>query len=152
KASPTCPPAASLAVGETTTCTATHSITQADVDNGSLTNHANAHTSFNSPPVNSPQATATVTAVQAPALKLYKSASPTTYSVAGQPISYTYVVKNIGNVDLAGPVTITDDKASPSCPPVASLAVGATTTCTATYLVTQNDVDTGTVTNHANAH
>ena len=42
-------------------------------------------------------------------LRLVKSASPTTFGAVGAVISYTYVVTNTGTVDLAGPVTVTDN-------------------------------------------
>ena len=54
--------------------------------------------------------------VQTPALSLVKSATPATYATVGQSISYSYLVTNTGNVRLAGPVTVTDDKATVTCP------------------------------------
>ena len=82
-----------------------------------------------------------------------KSASPATYNTAGQTINYSYVLKNTGNVTLSGPFTVTDDKATVTCPPdVTSLAVGDTLTCTASHTVTQADVDAGSITNIAKGH
>src|SRR5207244_3738869 len=135
-----------LAPGSTTTCTATHTITQADIDAGSITNTATS--SGNG--ATSPSATATVTANQTKGLTLVKSASPATYSSAGTVITYTYKITNSGNVTLAGPFSITDDKLG-SINPCGSgpLAPGASTTCTATHTITQVDLDAGSITNTA---
>ena len=65
------------------------------------------------------------------------------YSTVGQTISYSYVVKNTGNVSLAGPFTVSDDKTTVSCPNTASLAPGASITCSASYTITQADLDAG---------
>jgi hypothetical protein len=65
--------------------------------------------------------------------------------------SYSYELTNGLNVTLNQPYTITDDKSSDeSCPAVpASLAPGDSVTCTASYTITQADVDAGSVTNTA---
>ena len=86
----------------------------------------------------------------APALSLTKSADPATYDTLNQTISYSYVVKNTGNVTLAGPVTVADDKATVTCP-AGGLAPGASMTCTASYTITQADLDSGSVKNTAKA-
>ena len=85
-----------------------------------------------------------------PALSLDKTASPATYNTLNQVISYSYLVTNTGNVAFAGPVTVTDDKATVTCP-AGGLAVGASTTCTASYTITQADLDGTGVTNVAQA-
>ena len=94
-----------------------------------------------------------------PALTLVKTATPQTYTAAGQTISYSYLVTNSGNVSLAGPVTVTDDKATVTCPAVstvgnnnATLDPGEAITCTASYTITQADLNSGSVTNVATAH
>ena len=55
-------------------------------------------------------------AIQNKALSLEKTASPTVADAVGDVISYGYLVTNTGNVALAGPVTVADDKATVTCP------------------------------------
>jgi hypothetical protein len=154
-----CPSAAaSLAPGAHTTCTASYSLTQADVDAGSVSNTATADGTprGSATAVTSAPDTATVTIPAAPSLSVVKSASPTTAHAAGQTVSYTFVVSNTGNVTIAGvtvdEVAFSGSGTTPaiSCPgAAAALAPGADVTCAATYTLTQADVDTGTVTNTA---
>ncbi len=68
-------------------------------------------------------------------------------------IGYSFVLTNTGNVTLAGPLAVTDDKANDeSCPATSSLAPVASITCTATYTITAGDVAAGSVTNTAVGH
>ncbi|WP_147409011.1 LPXTG cell wall anchor domain-containing protein [Kitasatospora xanthocidica] len=155
-----CPPAAaSLAPGASVTCTAEYTVTQADLNAGSITNTATATgTPPSGPPVTSPPSSTTVPNTPEPALTIVKSASPTTVSAVGQTVDYTYLVTNTGNVTLTD-VTVNETAFSGSgappvvaCPPgAASLAPGASVTCTAAYTVTQADIDRGKVTNTATA-
>ncbi len=148
-------PHTTLAAGASQTCTATYLTTAADVDAGSVTNHATAHGDPpHGRPVVSPPSSATITAIQSPAITVVKSASPSTFSVAGETITYSFDVTNSGNVTLHS--VKVDDTGLPglsaiSCPHT-TLAAGASQTCTATYLTTAADVDAGSVTNHATAH
>ncbi|RZN36122.1 MAG: DUF11 domain-containing protein, partial [Methanosarcinales archaeon] len=67
-------------------------------------------------------------------------------------LTYTFSVTNDGNVNL-DPVIVTDPMSglsALSCN-ATSLAPGASTTCTATYTVTQADVDAGSIYNTATA-
>ena len=105
-----------LAPGASTTCTASYTITQADLDTGAVTNAAKAQGLFNGNDVFSNEDSETVTAVPSPELSLVKTATPTIYNSVGDVINYSYVVKNTGNVTLAGPVTMADDKATVTCP------------------------------------
>ena len=111
KATVTCP-AGGLAPGAMITCTASYTITQADLDSGSVKNTAKATVNG----IESNPDDETVTAVQTKSVSLVKTASPLTYSAVGDVISYSYAVKNTGNVTLAGPVTVADDKATVTCP------------------------------------
>ena len=60
------------------------------------------------------------------------------------------MVTNTGNVTL-DPVSVDDPKVGSVTCPVTKLAPGASTTCTATYTLTQADVDAGEVVNVATA-
>ncbi|WP_036140578.1 DUF7507 domain-containing protein, partial [Aerolutibacter daejeonensis] len=138
----TCPATpGTLAPGGTVTCTATYTITQADVNAGSVTNVATASAIFNNAAVNSAQDSATVTATQTASMSLVKTASPLVYAAAGDVISYSYLLTNTGNVTLSAPYTVADDKTTVTCPATpGTLAPGGTVTCTATYTITQTDV------------
>ena len=142
---------------DNSTITATYNITQADIDAGTFTNTATVSgTVIGSPtPLNCSIVTATdkddQNFTQTPALRIVKTATPSTYSKVGDVISYSYVVTNTGNVTLKT-VTVLDDKATVSCPvAAASLAPGSAVTCTATYTITQSDLDLGSVKNTAYA-
>ncbi|MFC2173624.1 hypothetical protein ACFLU6_13490, partial [Acidobacteriota bacterium] len=142
-----------LAPGDSFTCTATYTITQADLDAGSVTNTAQAQGHFGTTPVNSNEDDVTVEAVQTPELTLDKTAAPATYDEVGDVISYNYLVMNTGNVTLYAPFAVNDDKSTDeACPATpTSLAPGESITCTATYTITQADLDAGTVVNTATA-
>ncbi|MBS3956042.1 MAG: DUF11 domain-containing protein, partial [Clostridiales bacterium] len=143
-----------LAPGAQITFTAAYTITQADVDAGSVTNVAQGFGVFDGEPVASNQDDETVTALASPALALVKSAVPATYDAAGQTITYSYRLTNSGNVTLMGPFTVADDKAATAPVGMApmALAPGAWIDFTAAYTITQADVDTGYVTNTARGH
>src|SRR4029078_7211301 len=83
--------------GTSVTCSAIYTITQADLDAGSVTNHATAHAFYAGKPVSSNTDCATVTADKNPALSIDKSVTPGTFNTAGQTLSYSYVVTNTGN-------------------------------------------------------
>jgi uncharacterized repeat protein (TIGR01451 family) len=147
----TCP-VTTLAPGDSTTCTGSYTITQADLDSGTVTNVATANAE---PPAGTALVpatdTATVTAALTPTLTLDKTAvSGTPYDAVGDVISYQYVVTNTGNVTISA-LSVTDDKIATVTCPVTTLAPGDSTTCTGTYFTTQADLDAGAVTNIASA-
>ena len=93
-----------------------------------------------------------VTIASTPGLTMVKTAVPGTYDTGGDVISYSYSVTNSGNVTLSGPFTVADDRATDeACPAAGSLAPGASIACTASYTITQADLDAGSVTNTATA-
>jgi uncharacterized repeat protein (TIGR01451 family) len=145
-----------LAPGAQTVCTTTYTLTSQDVDNGSVTNTADAEgTSLGSDtPVTSNDSTVTIPETPAPGITVVKSANPTTVTKAGQTVTYSFVVTNTGNVTLTG-VAVDEtsfsgsgDLPKPDCP-TTTLVAGQVETCTTTYAVTQADVDAGSVTNRA---
>ncbi|NJD59076.1 MAG: sortase, partial [Anaerolineae bacterium] len=151
-----CTPAqpTSLAPGESLVCTGMHVVTQADLDAGSYLNAASATaTPPIGGPVLTPPAETTVPAGQTPTITLLKSADPVIFDAVGQTIIYTYIITNTGNVTLPGPFTVTDNKTTVTCNPVppGGLLPQATLTCTATYQITQADLDSNSVTNIARA-
>ncbi|MEU8385867.1 hypothetical protein, partial [Streptosporangium sp. NPDC048865] len=148
-------PVTTLAPQVSTTCTGTYTVTQADIDAGSVVNTAVASgTPPEGPPIRSAASTATVTATPASALTLVKTVTPSTVSAAGQTVAYSYLVVNAGNVTLTGVGVVDTVFSGTGAPPVAvcpvtTLAPGGTTTCTSTYVTTQADVDAGSVVNTA---
>ncbi len=151
KVAPVTCAASTLAVGASTTCTGSYVTTASDVTAGSVANTAIAHGTPSGGSLTDATANATITLAAAPTWTLTKTASLTSYGAAGQSINYSYTLTNTGNVSISG-ITVSDDKVSPVTCPVATLAVGASTTCSGSYTTTASDVTAGSVTNHAFAH
>jgi len=81
---------------------------------------------------------------------LTKTANPTTYSAAGQVITYTYVIKShIGAPGILA--TLTDTKVAAVNCPTHNIPANGTLTCTGSYTTTAADVTAGSVTNVATA-
>ncbi|MCB0911419.1 MAG: hypothetical protein KDB60_07375, partial [Propionibacteriaceae bacterium] len=143
-------PATTLAPGASTTCTGVHTLTQAEIDAGTLTNHA---TASGTPPtgaaVTAP-GTTTSTLTRTPGITLDKQAGTPTGNTVGSTISYTFLVTNTGNVTLDA-VGVTDPKVGTVTCPVTTLAPGASTTCAGLYVLDQTAIDAGHVANNATA-
>ena len=155
-----------LVPGQIGTFMGTYTVTQTDIDHGSIGDSAVATgTTPSDTPVTAPSNPVTVDVTQSGTLTIGKSASPTTVTAAGQPIAYTFTVTNTGNVTLTG-VGVTDVPTAPAGgvnPTCQSLSdpggacSGATTTLepgqtaifTGTYPVTQADIDNGSIVDHA---
>jgi hypothetical protein len=136
---------------ETVSCTGTYTITQSDLDARSVmltaTATAGGYTST------------TLTIVKCAqyrgALTLTMSPNPQSFNSVGQTIIYSYVITNSGQGTL-GPAQfkINDDKigAAINCGPASiTLAPTGTVTCSASYIITEDDVTAGSVTNSAYA-
>ena len=98
-----------LVPGQTAVFSGTYTVTQADIDHGSIVDHA---TATGTPPsgtaVTATSNTVTVTATQSASIVIDKTASPTTVTAAGQVITYTFMVTNTSNVTLTD-VNVTDE-------------------------------------------
>jgi large repetitive protein len=147
-------PATTLAPGASTTCTGSHTITQAEVDAGTVNNTATATGTLpgGGTTVSPPDTTAT-TIVQTPAIAATKTATLTTdggiagLADAGDVITYAVSIRNTGNVTLnslvvsdsfegGAPTTLT-------CAPT-TLAPNATATCNSyTHTVTAAEAAAG---------
>ena len=93
-------PVTVLAPGESTTCTATYRLTQADVDAGEVINIATA-TGIDPNGIEvSAEDTVTTPIPSAPVITLDKQAGVPTGATAGSTIDYSFVVTNTGNVTL----------------------------------------------------
>ncbi|MEV8252835.1 AraC family transcriptional regulator [Rhodoglobus sp. NPDC076762] len=151
--------AGELQPGETVTATANYTITQADVDRGTVSNVA---TASGKPPIGdtitvSTSVTETTVAEAEPALLLTKSSSTGASAGLNDIITYVFEVENTGNVTV-DEIVITDPLPGLSTPVVnwpganGVLAPRETATATATYAITQADVDAGMVDNSAIAN
>ena len=136
--------ATTLAPSATTTCTATHTFTQAELDaNGSpaagsglLTNNVTASSNQGA----SDTDTLNIPITPNPAMTVAKSSTTSSLSAPGT-VTYSYLLTNTGNVTLTG-ISLVDDNtnAAPSCL-ATTLAPAATTTCSATHTFTQAELD-----------
>lgn len=146
-----------LEPGATVTAVATYVLTQADLDAGGVTNTA---TAAGTSPTGEP-VTATDDAIvpleTSPAIGLVKTAKLEGAGAAGDLVSYRFVVTNTGDVTLfdvtiADPLPGLSEIAFGDWPGEAGvLAPGESVTATATYALTQADVDAGHVDNTATA-
>jgi uncharacterized repeat protein (TIGR01451 family) len=162
KAGPVTCPSTTLAVGASETCSAdnTYEITEADATHGSVDNTATATgTSPSGATVTKDSSKSTPATVAAPALTVVKSADPSDADsyLPGQVITYNFTVTNTGNVTMNDvgvaddPFTGTGTAPEPTCPST-TLDPGDQEVCTATYTLTAQDVDNGSVTNTATAN
>ncbi|SFU15003.1 conserved repeat domain-containing protein, partial [Algoriphagus locisalis] len=138
-----------LAPGESETFTTTYTLTQEDVDNKNLVNTATATGVTPNDETVEDTDNARIFVIGEPAIELTKTASPLTFDEAGEEITYTLTVTNIGNVTLdevtiTDPLTGTDEN-------VGTLAPAESTSITVTYIATQDDLDQGFITNSATA-
>ncbi|MBU1050026.1 DUF11 domain-containing protein, partial [Candidatus Bipolaricaulota bacterium] len=80
----------------------------------------------------------------------YVDANSNGYPDAGEAITYSYVVTNVGNVALTG-ITVVDDKLGAISLSAVTLAPGSQATGQKTHTLTQTEIESGTLTNVATA-
>ena len=137
------------------TCSATYTLTQADVDAGEVVNTATATATPPTGPEVTDEDTVTTTVPSGPAITLVKESGAVVDGDGNGPdvgdtIDYTFTVLNAGNVTLTD-VSVTDPLVGAVDCPADTLAPGADMVCTATYTLTQDDIDAGEVVNTASA-
>ena len=150
-AAATCP-VTTLLPGEMTNCTGVHTITQAEVDAGQVNNTATAVMKDPSNEDVSGDASVSSTIVKEGVVSLTKAAGTPSGNVAGSTITYSFLVKNTGNITMTD--LVIDDALldAPATCPVSSLAPNASTTCTGLHTMTQSEIDAGKVDNTATAN
>ena len=147
-----------LLPGEFATCTAQYTTAQADLDAGDpLVNTAHATgTAPGGATINSTTDAATVLMVTTPELTLDKAVTPGVVDADGDTVTYQHTITNTGNVTISA-ISVAEDTftgTGPTTPPTCTstiLAPGDDTTCTTTYTLTQDDIDSGALTNIAHA-
>ncbi|MGW5350185.1 DUF7507 domain-containing protein [Streptomyces sp. NPDC004031] len=150
-------PAGTLGAGDDTTCTATYTVTQEDIDAGTVDNTASADALDPAgADVGSGQSSAELTTTGTGALRLAKTAAPTRVWAAGEQVGYEFTLTNTGTATLLAPAVVetsfsgSGDPLDASCPEE-PIAPGDSVLCTASYTVTDADVTAGRITNTARA-
>jgi hypothetical protein len=142
-----------LAGGASFDCQITYAITQADIDNLTLTNTVTVTGLTNGVLPNIAQDSLTLNFVPRPALTLAKEGTAPLIIADGEYITYVFTLNNTGNVPLTDfaiqDATIGADwNCSAATDP---LPAGGTTSCTGRYLLTNSDLAHGKVDNSATA-
>ncbi len=151
-------PQTTLAIGESMTCTAQHTVTQAEIDgngggDGDLDNTVTADSNETGPDTDDLE----IPISQNPSMTIEKAITevdgdttpPFLVDAAGDVISYSILVTNTGNQTLTAVAVLDTRIANLDCDPGTAgnqtsgftLAPSGTLTCTGTYAVTQAEID-----------
>ncbi|MDX9955883.1 MAG: hypothetical protein RBT75_17420, partial [Anaerolineae bacterium] len=133
-----------LLQGNACVLTGSYSVTKADVDAGQIINIAIAASDQITTAV---MVSRTTTLTQTASLTLDKPA-PVGTLAAGETLTYTLTAENTGTLTQHA-VTLSDPLLTPGTTACASLLPNATCVLVGTYMVTQADIDAGTLTNTA---
>ena len=156
----------SLAPGQVATFSGTYTVTQADLDNGSVNDTSTATgTVSGGGPITATSNQVTVPAVKSPAISVTKTPSPAYVTAAGQTVTYGFTVTNTGNQTLSNVgvsdvpalnatatcTGLTNPTATCSGTTVPSLAPGQVATFSGTYTVTTANFTAGSFSDTATA-
>ncbi len=125
-----------------------YTVTQEDLDNGSITNIAEVVGRVgNNGLIVTDSDTVTINAIRGPQIELEKTPDDDTYDKETQTITYTFTVKNSGNVTLYN-VTLVDSLTSTNYN-LGSILPNKEHNYYANYEISQSDLDEGSITNIA---
>src|SRR5437762_203554 len=142
-----------LAPTEFTSCTASHTVDQADLDAGQVDNTGTGHATPAGGSFTEPTDSATAFATQSPAATLDKVISGgDPYAAVGDVVSYGYTLTNTGNVTLSS-VSVSDDNTdgAPLCD-ASTLAPTEFKTLSLHDALPISDLDAGQVDNTGTGH
>jgi len=141
-----------LLPGETVMVSASHLVTQADIDSGKvITTATAAGFDQNGNTIEKKANTITVPALQRHELTVVNTPSRSIFNHVGDIIQYNVMVRNSGNVSLST-IAVTDPALLlGTSDPIASLLPGEAMSVAASHTVTQEDMDAGEVVSKAKA-
>jgi gliding motility-associated-like protein/uncharacterized repeat protein (TIGR01451 family) len=142
-------PIASLEPGETAIVTASITVTQQHIDNGSISNTASGLTNTICGPATATSNTVVVEAGYSGGLIVTKSADVETYSFVGDVITYTITVENASNFTINN-VVVSDPLVNFESL-IGTMEPGESQIFEVTYEISQDDLDAGSFTNVAAA-
>jgi uncharacterized repeat protein (TIGR01451 family) len=144
-------PAVTLMPGQTLTCSATHVVTQADLDRNTITNIGSVSgISPTGSTITANSAAVVVPVMPHASLSLVKSTEATAFRKVGDQITYTITATNTGNVTLINVAISDPNGVLGPCVPT-NLVPGQALTCTAVHTVTAADLVATVISNQARA-
>jgi uncharacterized repeat protein (TIGR01451 family) len=136
-------PAESLDPGQSTSCSSTRTLTQADVDAGQVTDTGTVTGAGPTESI-SDHSTLTVALTRAPELSVITTSSvAASPSSSGDPVTLTAVVTSTGNTTVSALTAALDAGHALSCAQT-TLAPGASTTCVGAVALTTGDIEAAT--------
>jgi gliding motility-associated-like protein/uncharacterized repeat protein (TIGR01451 family) len=136
-----------LLSGQSRAFTEIYLVTQEDLDAGSIRNTASARGYGPGPSLVQGLGVAVVLAEQNPELSISKTSQQSSFSFAGEQISYTITITNSGNVTISD--LLVEDPLTGLLQEIESLAPEQSLSFNETYIVSQENLDSGELLNQA---